>query len=143
MLSAMGVGIVTRSASVRVRALTIPLLLCAAGAILYPIVFPDALETMLERVESAHAYESRFSSLGIFARAFADYTGFIDRIDSTPLLGWALAWGAMVVSSSVIPRPCPWIRSRPNPNGRAISWIWAWWESCSSPTASCSSWSCW
>lgn len=92
-LAAMGVGIVTRSGSVRLRALTIPLLLCAAGAILYPIVFPDALATMLERVISANAYESSVSSLGTLGRIVADYTGFIDRIDGTPLLGWGLGLG--------------------------------------------------
>ncbi|HTP40136.1 MAG TPA: hypothetical protein VMI92_11245 [Steroidobacteraceae bacterium] len=92
-LAALGVGFVTRSGAVRARALTIPLLLCLAGAILYPLVFPGALQTMLERVANANAFESQHSSLGILGRALSEYVEFLQRIGTTPLLGWGLGLG--------------------------------------------------
>jgi hypothetical protein len=92
-IAAMGVGVLTRNPQVRIRALTVPLALCALGAILYPIVFPDALQTMLERVVAANASESRNSPLGFLGRVLADYIGFIYQLGDTPVLGWGLGLG--------------------------------------------------
>ena len=93
MLSAIGLGVLTRSTTIRVRALTIPIALAIAGVVLYPIVFPDALSAMLTRVSEAHAAESRFSSLGILGRALYEYIDFFRFVGQTPILGYGLGLG--------------------------------------------------
>lgn len=92
-LAAFLVGMVSRLPSVRLRAIGMPVALLTAGAVLYPLVFPDALAAMLQRVAEANAAETRVSSLGIFGRAFADAFGFAGYLQNTPLAGFGLGMG--------------------------------------------------
>jgi hypothetical protein len=92
-VSALVLGLVSRAPKIRRRALTIPIVLLACGAFLYPIVFPDALKAITQRVAEAHATESRSTSFGIFGRAFAEYIDFVRFIPETPILGDGLGLG--------------------------------------------------
>jgi len=86
-------GFATRVGAIRARALVLPMVLVSLGAVLYPIVFPDALGAMLNRVSEAYVAESRFSSLGIFGRAFYEMVDFVNFLGTTPILGQGLGLG--------------------------------------------------
>lgn len=92
-LSALALGLLTRVNAVRVRALLIPLTLLGLGAVLYPLLFPDAFAAMINRVTEAHAVESRYSSLGIVGRALYEYVDFTSYLGTTPLAGLGLGLG--------------------------------------------------
>ena len=92
-LSSLILGMITRDVAVRSRALILPLVLLGAGAVLYPIVFPDALAAMLGRVSEAYSTESQASSLGIFGRALFEMIDFVDFLGRTPLLGFGFGMG--------------------------------------------------
>lgn len=93
LLSAMAVGAFARSAAVRSRAILMPLVIVGIGAILYPVVFPDALAAILSRVVEAHAAESNFSSLGILGRALYEYVDFANIMGDAPIAGYGLGLG--------------------------------------------------
>ena len=93
MLAALLLGILTRSASIRIRALAIPLAVLGLGSILHPIVFPEAFHAITDRIQEAYAVESKFSSLGIFWRALYDYLDFFRLLATTPLSGYGLGLG--------------------------------------------------
>lgn len=93
MLSSLLLAMVARKTAVRSRALLIPVVLLGLGVLLYPIVFPDALHAMLNRVAEAHASESRFSSLGIFGRALYETIDFVNFMQRTPIFGFGLGLG--------------------------------------------------
>jgi hypothetical protein len=92
-LSSMVLGILTRDSAVRTRALLLPLALVACGAVLYPIVFPDAFEAMLTRTMQAHTFESRFTSLGIVGRALYETVDFVRYLTDAPLMGYGFGLG--------------------------------------------------
>ncbi len=91
-LAALLLGLVTQVTAIRGRALSIPIALVVAGAVLYPLVFPEALGLILNRVSEAAAATGG-SSLGILDRALAETVGFIDFLDHTPLIGYGLGLG--------------------------------------------------
>lgn len=93
MLSALLVGMTTRRVAIRSRALMIPLLLVAIGAVLYPIVFPDAFAALLSRFAEANAAESRGGGWGIFGRALHETVDFLGFMKHTPVLGYGLGLG--------------------------------------------------
>ena len=93
MLSALALGLATRERAVRVRAMYLPLALAAGIAVLYPLLFPDALSAMLSRVSEAHAAESQFSSAGIFGRAAYETIDFMSFMADAPLMGYGLGLG--------------------------------------------------
>jgi hypothetical protein len=92
-LSSMVLGIVTRDSSVRTRALVLPLVLVGCGAVLYPIVFPNAFEAMLTRAVEAHSFESQYSSLGILGRALYETVDFVQWLTTTPIAGYGFGLG--------------------------------------------------
>ncbi len=92
-LSAILAGAVSRNAGIRTRAVMIPVAALLAGVVLYPLVFPDALEAMLARVQAASASEAQVTSFGLFGRAFYDAIGFVSAIGTTPLTGFGLGLG--------------------------------------------------
>lgn len=93
MAAAMSLGAVSRSRTVRLRGLTVPLLLVLLGVVLYPIVFPEALAAMADRFAEASAAESAASSLGTLGRVLADFVGFLGTMTETPLIGFGLGLG--------------------------------------------------
>jgi hypothetical protein len=86
-------GLVSRDATVRSRALLLPILFVGLGIILFPIVFPEAIAAMLNRVAEAHASEATVTSLGIFGRALYETVDFTHYMRDTPLLGYGLGLG--------------------------------------------------
>jgi hypothetical protein len=93
LLSALAVGFISRCASIRGRALTLPLALVGAVIVLYPIVFPDALAAFVSRSRAAYASESQFSSLGIVGRALYETVDFVNFLGAAPLAGYGLGLG--------------------------------------------------
>ena len=92
-LSSLVLGLVTRQSSVRTKALVLPLALVGLGAVLYPIVFPDAFAAMLGRVVEANSVEMQGSPLGIFGRALYDAVDFVRFMQHSPLLGYGFGLG--------------------------------------------------
>ena len=92
-LFALLVGIVAPRAAVRGRALLIPMVLLVVGAVLYPILFPDALNATLGRFAAAQSLESSSSSLGILGRALHETVGFMSILGDAPLAGYGLGLG--------------------------------------------------
>lgn len=92
-LSSFLLGMLLRDGGIRNRALFVPAALLIAGALLYPILFPEAFSAMLERVASAAATEGQGSGLGIFGRALYETVDFIPLLDKTPLVGFGLGLG--------------------------------------------------
>jgi len=89
--SALLLGIVSGAGRIRRRALTIPLVVVSAGAILYPIVFPESLSLLLERVNEAAGGGSVAG--GILGRGLGDAVSFISFFGETPLTGYGLGLG--------------------------------------------------
>jgi hypothetical protein len=92
-LSSLALGLVSRQAAVKSKALVLPLIIVGLGAILYPIVFPDAFAAMLGRVTEANSVEMQASSLGIVGRALYDAIDFVRLMGQTPLLGYGFGLG--------------------------------------------------
>ena len=93
MLCALLLAAIAREPALRLRALFFPLTLLTVLAVLYPIVFPDALAAILSRVSEAHVLESQVSSLGIFGRALYETTDFLSFLTRAPLAGYGLGLG--------------------------------------------------
>lgn len=89
-ISSMVLGAIALDATVRTRALLLPAALVCLGAILYPIVFPDALAAMAGRVSEAQSAES---SLGILGRALYELIDFVSFMRHTPILGYGMGMG--------------------------------------------------
>jgi hypothetical protein len=91
--SAMAFGLLARQGAARARAFALPLALVIMVGVLYPLVFPEALAAMLDRVSEAYATESRFSSLGLFGRALYETFDFVRFMQDAPALGYGLGLG--------------------------------------------------
>jgi hypothetical protein len=115
LLAALALGFISRSSTVRARAVLIPLVLVGSGVILYPIVFPDALRDMLQRVSEAQAAEMRFSSLGIFGRALYEYVDFFSLMGQSPIAGYGLGLGGngrtFISAGAITPLGIPYAES--------------------------------
>ena len=115
LLAALALGFISRSSAVRARAVLIPLVLVGSGVILYPIVFPDALRDMLQRVSEAQAAEMRFSSLGIFGRALYEYVDFFSLMGQSPIAGYGLGLGGngrtFISAGAITPLGIPYAES--------------------------------
>lgn len=92
LMASMLLGLTTSATSTRVRALFVPLALASAGAVLYPIVFPEALGLMLNRVAEAAASAGSAGS-ATFGRAFHETVDFVNFMSHTPLAGYGLGMG--------------------------------------------------
>jgi hypothetical protein len=92
-LAAFGLVAVAPDAGVRGRALAIPAVLLVGGAVLYPIVFPDAFGVMLERTVAAQSTDSSAAPLGIVGRALYETVDFVRLMADAPLAGYGLGLG--------------------------------------------------
>jgi hypothetical protein len=88
--SALLVGVVTRQASVRSRAVLVPSLLVVAVVVLYPILFPDALQAILNRATEAGGNTPIWAVVGRALYETIDFVGFAGR---APLIGYGLGLG--------------------------------------------------
>ncbi len=92
LMAALLLGMTTPAAAMRRRALFIPLALAGTGAVLYPIVFPEALSLMLSRVAETSSVAGSAGS-AILGRAFYESIDFIRFMSHTPLTGYGLGLG--------------------------------------------------
>lgn len=92
-LGSLMLGMLSRDGSVRGKALILPIVFLGLGTLLFPLVFPDAVQAMLDRVAEAHAGESRASSLGIFGRALYELVDFTRFMRDAPLFGYGFGVG--------------------------------------------------
>ena len=92
-LSSMLVGLLVRDGGTRLRALVIPGVVCVIGAVLYPIVFPDAFETMMARAAITDTFGSGAGSYGIVGRAFHEVYDFVYLMGDAPFAGYGLGLG--------------------------------------------------
>jgi hypothetical protein len=93
--SAAFLALLAGSAAMRFKAITIPALFTACGIILFPILFPDAIEAMLQRVKEANAAESTDGSTGsaIWNRQMGNMFDFLRVAPRTPFQGNGLGVG--------------------------------------------------
>lgn len=92
MLSSLLAGLLVNDAGTRVRALLVPALLVGGGVVLYPILFPDAFQAMLDRVTSANTFGSD-GGYGILGRALYETVDFVGLMGHAPLAGYGLGLG--------------------------------------------------
>jgi hypothetical protein len=90
-LFALGLAAVGRGATLKGRALWLPLLLVAVAAVLYPIVFPVGFQTFMTRWEGAASNEAAIG--GVLGRAVLGLFHFTELFDKVPLLGYGLGYG--------------------------------------------------
>lgn len=89
-IAAVASSAVLKGGKASTRAALLPILLVAAAAILYPIVFPDGYSTFTNRWTMANASESQQYSLGIFGRALYGFVDFIGLMGDAPVFGYGL-----------------------------------------------------
>lgn len=87
------VGTVVAQPSIRARALLVPTALFALGAVLYPVLFPEAFSTMAQRVAAAGPIGPGGAGQGMLGRVIAGATDFIPLMERAPLIGYGLGLG--------------------------------------------------
>jgi hypothetical protein len=92
MAGALVIGLITRVASVRWRAIFLPSILAIAAAVLYPILFPEGFLALVHRWTAASSFESQQSG-GLLGRALSGLTDFAPLLTNTPALGYGLGFG--------------------------------------------------
>lgn len=92
-LSSMFVGLLVGHAGMRLRALVLPTVLFGAGAVLYPLLFPDALDAMTARVAAADTFGTASGGYGILGRALSEPLDFLRLVQSAPIAGYGLGMG--------------------------------------------------
>jgi len=92
--SAALLALLTGSAAMRFKAVTIPGLFAACGIFLFPILFPDAVEAMLQRVKEANSAESTDGSTlsALRNRQMGNMLDFLRMLDA-PFQGYGLGVG--------------------------------------------------
>jgi hypothetical protein len=91
-LFGVGLALGGRSAALKAKALLIPAGLIGLGLTLFPIVFPEAYESLMFRWDSAAAVESGLPG-GIIGRAVLGLFVFTNILDVVPVLGFGLGYG--------------------------------------------------
>jgi hypothetical protein len=91
-LSAMFAGMVMRGGASTVRAWVFPILLLLIGAVLFPVLLPEAYEVTVARWGAASTSESTHQ-FGLIGRALYSFTLFMSYIPLTPLLGFGMGIG--------------------------------------------------
>jgi len=88
-------ALLTGSAAMRFKAITIPAIFAVGGIFLLPVLFPDAIEAMLKRVQEASASESTDGSVGsaIWNRQMGNMLDFLRVAPNTPFQGNGLGVG--------------------------------------------------
>jgi hypothetical protein len=87
------IGLIGRGQALKAKALTLPLSLGAAAAMLYPIVFPTGFAAFMNRWNSAAINESHIEA-GLFGRALYGFIDFFRLFDVAPLFGFGLGYGS-------------------------------------------------
>lgn len=88
--AALASSLLMTRASIKFRALFIPLIILAASAIAVTTIFSDAWQALVTRSVGAYDTESAIYSFGTAGRAFAGFTDFVPLLTTTPLLGYGL-----------------------------------------------------
>lgn len=90
---ALSIGFIGRGQALKAKALTLPLSLGAAAAVLYPIVFPVGFAAFMNRWNSAATTESHIEG-GVLGRALYGFVDFFRLFDVAPLFGFGLGYGS-------------------------------------------------
>ena len=91
-LFAVGLVLNGRGAALKAKALLIPAVLLGVALVLYPVLFPEGLESFTSRWNSAAAAESNLTG-GVFGRAVLGLFIFTRILDDVPALGFGLGYG--------------------------------------------------
>jgi hypothetical protein len=87
----MGLGLLGKGGSAKLRSLALPLALAGLFAVLYPIVFREGFQAFNNRWDAAAQAEQGVG--GVLGRALYDFVDFTNRIGTTPVLGYGLGMG--------------------------------------------------
>ena len=90
---ALAIGFIGRGATLKAKALALPLSLSAVAIVLYPIVFPTGFQTFMARWENAARSETAFEG-GVFGRALYGLIDFFRLVDVVPAMGYGLGYGS-------------------------------------------------
>jgi hypothetical protein len=86
-------GFLVRDTGTRMRAIMIPAVLLIGGAALYPILFPQAFDAIVQRAAAANDLESTGGHGGIVGRALYETVDFMDVMGAAPIAGYGLGLG--------------------------------------------------
>jgi hypothetical protein len=92
-LASLFVGLLIPDGGTRTRALVIPGVLLGVGAVLYPILFPEAFATMLARATTSDTFGTGVGQYGIIGRALYETIDFVSLMGDAPLVGYGLGLG--------------------------------------------------
>ncbi len=90
MIAAMASAAVVRGGGVSARAVIWPTVLGVVAVALYPVLFPEGYSSFMGRWNAAAIVETRYSSLGIIARALYGFVDFFSLLGDSPILGYGL-----------------------------------------------------
>ncbi len=94
LMSALVAGLLVRDAGTRLRAILIPTILLVGGAVLYPILFPDAFNAIVDRATAAaDPGESGVGLYGFIRRGLYAAVDFMNLTGRAPILGYGLGLG--------------------------------------------------
>jgi hypothetical protein len=93
LLSSLVAGSLVRDAGIRMRAILIPTVLLIGGAALYPILFPQAFDAIVQRAAAANDLEISTAHGGIIGRALYETVDFVDVMGAAPIAGYGLGLG--------------------------------------------------
>jgi hypothetical protein len=105
-------GVITGKRRLVLWAVILPLGAVAAMALLWPLLFPKALEVFVARWAGAWRAEAQVFQFGIFGRALYGFYGFVYYFSDTPLAGYLLGIGGNAASQ------LDWVRMPP----AALEW---------------------
>lgn len=93
LLSAIFAGVVMRGGAAKTKAWVLPLAIVIIGALLYPVLLPEAYDATVMRWSNAHATESSYTDLGIIGRALLGFVIFLSYIPLVPPMGFGMGLG--------------------------------------------------
>ena len=91
-------GAISNNARLLFRMWLWPTILICSMMVIWPLLFPDALDSFLARWDGADKHEQQTFALGVFGRAFYGFYSFIYYIDETPILGYLVGLGGNAAS---------------------------------------------
>jgi hypothetical protein len=90
---ALSIGVVGRGQALKAKALTLPLSLGVAAAVLYPIVFPVGFAAFMNRWDNAAMSEAHIEG-GVLGRALYGFVDFFRLFEVAPMFGFGLGYGS-------------------------------------------------
>ena len=106
-------ALLVRRSGTALRAAILPALIALVAIVLFPVVFPEAYATFMNRWTSAAATEAASFHWGIFGRALYGFVDFIGLMGDAPAIGYGLglAGNASLALGITIPGFAGWAES--------------------------------